>query len=127
MSKRTSKRSGALNKRFQTEVYKYVSEHGQKNTREITDWYNDRMNKKGMKAKDTISCIRAAAVLNRSILFEKMGNIPHRYTSANNIISVWDVRPIETAVEKVLLSKKQLHRFPKFLRDAVQERMNDDE
>ncbi len=118
-----SKRSGALNKRFQTEVYNYLSEEGMKNTREITDWYNERLNKKGMKAKDTISCIRAAAVLNRSILFEKKGNIPHQYTSANNIISLWDVRPIETAVDKVILSKKQLHRFPKFLRDAVTRRV----
>ena len=118
-----SKRSGALNKRFQTEVYKYLSEEGMKDTREITDWYNDRLNKKGMKAKDTISCIRAAAVLNRSILFEKKGNTPHQYTSANNIISLWDVRPIDAAVDKVILSKKQLHRFPKFLRDAVVRRV----
>jgi hypothetical protein len=118
-----SKRSGALNKRFQTEVYKYLSKEGMKNTREITDWYNDRLNKKGMKAKDTISCIRAAAVLNRSILFEKKGNIPHQYTSASNIISLWDVRPINAAVDKVILSKKQLHRFPKFLRDAVVRRV----
>ena len=118
-----SKRSGALNKRFQTEVYKYLSEEGMKDTREITDWYNDSLNKKGMKAKDTISCIRAAAVLNRSILFEKKGNIPHQYTSANNIISLWDVRPIDAAVDKVILSKKQLHRFPKFLRDAVVRRV----
>lgn len=118
-----SKRSGALNKRFQTEVYKYLSKEGMKNTREITDWYNDRLNKKGMKAKDTISCIRAAAVLNRSILFEKKGNIPHQYTSASNIISLWDVRPIDAAVDKVILSKKELHRFPKFLRDAVVRRV----
>jgi len=118
-----SKRNGALNKRFQTEVYNYLSQEGEKNTREITDWYNDRLNAKGMKAKDTITCIRAASVLNRSILFEKIGNIPHQYTTASNTISLWNVRPIETAVDKVILSKKQLHRFPKFLRDAVTRRV----
>lgn len=118
-----SKRSGALNKRFQTEVYNYLSQEGEKNTREITDWYNDRLNAKGMKAKDTITCIRAASVLNRSILFEKIGNMRHQYTTATNTISVWGVRPIDAAVDKVILSKKQLHRFPKFLREAVARRV----
>lgn len=128
-----SRRTGALNKRFQSDVYTYLLENGEKTSQEITEWWNTRdlkyhvKNKrtKNTTVKNTVTCIRAAGVLSRSILFEKVRTQNHRYDLGTNTTSVWDVRPFEDCITRAIKSRKEPSRFPMFVAEELRRRLEE--
>jgi len=129
------KRVGQQNKRFQSDVYKYLTDKGESTAVEITDWYNNRDLKYNLRskrvkhtgAKNTLSSGRAAGILSTSILFEKVGSTRQVYLANKSaVVALWNIRPMNDILDRAIKSRKAPERFPKFIADEIRKRLQDE-
>ncbi len=132
----------AQHKRLISRVYRYLEERGPLTTMEIHQWYNhDRPNisKHTATHKHNTTMQTLVNVLAKGVLFEEAGVVEtdpwldfsrtgRRHTSG---LKVWKTRSLEDAVERCIAARRTnpiaLRKLPKFLRDAVIEKMEEEE
>ncbi len=143
----------AQHKRLITRVYRYLEERGPLTAMEIHQWYNhDRPNisKHTVTHKHNTTMQTLSNVLAKGVLFEEAGLVTTtntgtasfekingkwfrpNYGNGQRYIGrkVWRVRSLEDAVERCIAARRTnpiaLRKLPKFLRDAVIEKMEEE-
>lgn len=117
-------RGKAQNKRMVTHVWHYLCDNGPKTSQDIADWYNLKV-RESIGANHGCNCRSMSAVLSSSILF---GTVGTRTCTTNGGHSgrynVYEARPLDDIVDRALKSRKPINKFPQFVREAIQERID---
>ena len=113
-------RGKAQNKRLLTHVWNYLSDNGPQTSQDISDWYNMKV-RESIGANHGCDCRSLSAVLSSSMLFGTVGTRICTTTTGNK------GRPLNAVVDRAIKSRKPVHKFPQFVRKAIQERLDNEE
>tara|TARA_R100000742_G_C4279596_1_gene104662 strand:- start:7627 stop:7971 length:345 start_codon:yes stop_codon:yes gene_type:complete len=106
-------------KRVQATVYHYLAEQNEaKHSNELADWYNSYRHPNPTHTKGQnhgTTAMRLGGIMAASLLFENVGFV--------NGYAYWEARPIDVVVERAIKSKTNPKKYPKFLRELIEERM----
>tara|TARA_Y100000361_G_scaffold152650_1_gene172587 strand:- start:166 stop:561 length:396 start_codon:yes stop_codon:yes gene_type:complete len=120
-------RGKAQNKRLLTHVWNYLSDNGPQTSQDISDWYNMKV-RESIGANHGCDCRSLSAVLSSSMLFGTVGTRICTTTTGNKgKYSVYEARPLNDVVDRAIKSRKPVHKFPQFVRKAIQERLDNEE
>jgi|14BtaG_2_1085337.scaffolds.fasta_scaffold274008_1 hypothetical protein len=117
---------------LQTRIYDWLSGGKEATAIQIIDWYKTAF-KGGYTTDGKKPYVRAKVgagnlpnastlgnIMRRSILFECVSN-----DKDTNKHRVWAARPIEEVVNKAILAKSPLTKYPSFLREAIEKELGE--
>jgi len=114
----------AQHKRMQYRLYHHLLESGPMTSRQLLEWYNHKrpqLSPKHTKGAQHGSSMKAVSnVLRSSILFDAT------FETLEGA-KVWSARPLSDVVERAILSKKKINKFPHFLQLAIKEKLSEEE
>lgn len=108
---------------MQHRLYHHLLERGPMTTRQLLEWYNHERpqlsptHAKGAQHGSTMQGV--SGVLRSSILFDAT------FETLEGA-KIWSARPLSDVVERAILSKRKIKKFPHFLQLAIKEKLQEE-